>query len=188
MPRSERALGLSSYGPSRHRESTRWKACRDARPWRDSGASPPWACRCIPPRAAQGRTSSVASLGWQDYSVQRARGADFVFSTRRISRTCGRCRWHSASSAGRVLTALVSGLDVAMKAGDSLLVAAAARRRLGCRRSSPDLSGSAEAAGAGAARIAAGGRRRTRLRCRHQLPRGTRRTAIGRDNSAEALT
>ena len=27
----------------------------------------------------------VASLGWQDYSLQRARGADFVFSTRKVA-------------------------------------------------------------------------------------------------------
>ena len=69
----------------------------------------------------------VGSLGWQDYSIQRPRGAEFVFSTKKITHPT-----RPLSSALGVLgqagaTAYFGLLHVgALKAGDNVLVSAAA--------------------------------------------------------------
>ena len=69
----------------------------------------------------------VASLGWQDYSVQRARGADFVFSTRRISPDMRPLSLALGVLGQAGVTAYFGLLDAAgVKAGDSVLVSAAA--------------------------------------------------------------
>lgn len=69
----------------------------------------------------------VGSLGWQDFSIQRPRGAEFVFSTKKIERPVRPL--HSAlgilGQAGA--TAYFGLLDVGkMKPGDNVLVSAAA--------------------------------------------------------------
>jgi NADPH-dependent curcumin reductase CurA len=69
----------------------------------------------------------LGSLGWQDYSVQRPRGTDFVFSTRKLADPV-----RPLSTALGILgqagsTAYFGLLEVgAMQAGDTVLVSAAA--------------------------------------------------------------
>jgi NADPH-dependent curcumin reductase CurA len=69
----------------------------------------------------------VASLGWQDYSVQRGRGADFVFSTRRIDPALRPYALALGTLGQAGITAYFGLLDAAgMREGDAVLVSAAA--------------------------------------------------------------
>jgi len=69
----------------------------------------------------------VASLGWQDYSLQKSGGGDFVFSTRRIAPDMRPLSLALGVLGQAGVTAYFGLLDAAaMKAGDSVLVSAAA--------------------------------------------------------------
>ncbi len=69
----------------------------------------------------------VASLGWQDYSVQRGRGDDFIFSTRRIPPAVRPVSLALGVLGQAGITAYFGLLDAgAMRAGDAVLVSAAA--------------------------------------------------------------
>jgi hypothetical protein len=69
----------------------------------------------------------VASLGWQDYSVQRARGSDFIFSTRKFARPERPLSLALGALGQAGVTAYFGLLDAgAMRAGDTVLVSAAA--------------------------------------------------------------
>jgi NADPH-dependent curcumin reductase CurA len=69
----------------------------------------------------------VASLGWQDFSVQRARGSDFVFSTRRIPPLPGPSSLALGVLGQAGVTAYFGLLEAgAMRTSDAVLVSAAA--------------------------------------------------------------
>ncbi len=69
----------------------------------------------------------VASLGWQDYSLQHERGGDFVFSTRKIAPELRPVTLALGVLGQAGVTAYFGMLDAAaMKPGDSVLVSAAA--------------------------------------------------------------
>ena len=69
----------------------------------------------------------VASLGWQDYSLQSERGGDFVFSTRKIAPDMRPLSLALGVLGQAGVTAYFGLLDAAgMKPGDSVLVSAAA--------------------------------------------------------------
>jgi NADPH-dependent curcumin reductase CurA len=69
----------------------------------------------------------VASLGWQDYSVQRERGDDFVFSTRRIEEPLRPFSLALGVLGQAGVTAYFGLLDAAqMRERDAVLVSAAA--------------------------------------------------------------
>jgi hypothetical protein len=69
----------------------------------------------------------VGSLGWQDYSIQHPRGAEFVFSTRKVTNPVGPLSLELGVLGQAGATAYFGLLEVgAMKAGDNVLVTAAA--------------------------------------------------------------
>jgi NADPH-dependent curcumin reductase CurA len=69
----------------------------------------------------------VGSLGWQDYSVQRPRGAEFVFSTRKVASPARPLSLQLGMLGQAGATAYFGLLDVgALKPGDRVLVSAAA--------------------------------------------------------------
>ena len=69
----------------------------------------------------------VGSLGWQDYSLQHPRGAEFVFSTRKVARPVRPLSTELGVLGQAGATAYFGLLDVgAMRAGDAVLVSAAA--------------------------------------------------------------
>jgi len=69
----------------------------------------------------------VASLGWQDYSIQRDRGDDFVFSTRRVESPERPCSLALGVLGQAGVTAYFGLLEAAaMRPGDAVLVSAAA--------------------------------------------------------------
>lgn len=69
----------------------------------------------------------VGSLGWQDYSIQRPRGAEFVFSTKKVARPVRPLSLELGILGQAGATAYFGLLDVgALKAGDKVLVSAAA--------------------------------------------------------------
>lgn len=69
----------------------------------------------------------VGSLGWQDYSVQRPRGARFVFSTRKVANPVRPLSMQLGMLGQAGATAYFGLLDVgALRAGDKVLVSAAA--------------------------------------------------------------
>jgi len=69
----------------------------------------------------------VGSLGWQDYSIQKPRGEDFVFSTRKITHPLSPLS-HHLSFLGQSGVTAYFGLTEAgqMKPGDNILIASAA--------------------------------------------------------------
>lgn len=69
----------------------------------------------------------VGSLGWQDYSIQRPRGAEFVFSTKKVSHPTRPLSSELGVLGQAGATAYFGLLDVgALKPGDNVLVSAAA--------------------------------------------------------------
>ncbi len=69
----------------------------------------------------------VGSLGWQDYSVQRPRGAEFVFSTKKVAHPVSPLSSELGVLGQAGATAYFGLLEVgAMKSGDNVLVTAAA--------------------------------------------------------------
>jgi NADPH-dependent curcumin reductase CurA len=69
----------------------------------------------------------VGSLGWQDYSIQRPRGAEFVFSTKKVRHPTRPLSSELGVLGQAGATAYFGLLDVgALKAGDKVLVTAAA--------------------------------------------------------------
>lgn len=69
----------------------------------------------------------VGSLGWQDYSVQRPRGAEFVFSSKKVLDPVRPLSMQLGVLGQAGATAYFGLLEVgAMKAGDRVLVSAAA--------------------------------------------------------------
>ncbi len=69
----------------------------------------------------------VGSLGWQDYSIQRPRGAEFVFSTKQVTRPQSPLSTELSLLGQAGATAYFGLLEVgAMQAGDNVLVSAAA--------------------------------------------------------------
>jgi NADPH-dependent curcumin reductase len=69
----------------------------------------------------------VGSLGWQDYSLQRPRGAEFVFSTKKVTHPISPLSSELGVLGQAGATAYFGLLDVgALKAGDNVLVSAAA--------------------------------------------------------------
>jgi len=69
----------------------------------------------------------VGSLGWQDYSIQRPRGAEFVFSTRKVANPTRPLSLELGLLGQAGATAYFGLLDVgALKPGDQVLVSAAA--------------------------------------------------------------
>ena len=69
----------------------------------------------------------VGSLGWQDYSIQRPRGAQFVFSTKLITRAVRPLSAELGMLGQAGATAYFGLLDVGqMQSGDNVLVSAAA--------------------------------------------------------------
>lgn len=69
----------------------------------------------------------LGSLGWQDYSVQRPRGADFVFSTRKVAHAARPLSTQLGMLGQAGATAYFGLLDVgALESGDAVLVSAAA--------------------------------------------------------------
>jgi len=69
----------------------------------------------------------VGSLGWQDYSIQRPRGAEFVFSTKKVAHPVSPLSSELGVLGQAGATAYFGLLDVgALKAGDTVLVSAAA--------------------------------------------------------------
>ncbi len=69
----------------------------------------------------------VGSLGWQDYSVQRPRGAEFVFSTSRVENPTRPLSTQLGMFGQAGATAYFGLLDVgALKTGDAVLISAAA--------------------------------------------------------------
>jgi hypothetical protein len=69
----------------------------------------------------------VGSLGWQDYSVQRPRGAQFVFSTKKVRNPVRPLSMQLGMLGQAGATAYFGLLDVgALAAGDRVLVSAAA--------------------------------------------------------------
>ena len=69
----------------------------------------------------------VGSLGWQDYSIQQPRGAEFVFSTKIIERPIRPLSMHLGVLGQAGATAWFGLLETgAMRAGDNVLISAAA--------------------------------------------------------------
>ena len=69
----------------------------------------------------------VGSLGWQDYSIQRPRGAEFVFSTKKVTNPVSPLSSELGVLGQAGATAYFGLLDVGgLKAGDNVLVSAAA--------------------------------------------------------------
>jgi len=69
----------------------------------------------------------VGSLGWQDYSIQRPRGAEFVFSTKKVTNPVSPLSTELGVLGQAGATAWFGLLETgAMKAGDNVLVTAAA--------------------------------------------------------------
>ena len=69
----------------------------------------------------------VGSLGWQTYSIQKPRGAEFVFSTRRIPHPVQPLSLHLGILGQAGATAWFGLLEVGnLQAGDAVLVSAAA--------------------------------------------------------------
>jgi len=69
----------------------------------------------------------VGSLGWQDYSIQRPRGAEFVFSTRKVARPIRPLSMELGILGQAGATAYFGLLEVGqMKPGENVLVSAAA--------------------------------------------------------------
>jgi len=69
----------------------------------------------------------VGSLGWQDYSIQRPRGAEFVFSTKQVTNPVLPLSSELSILGQAGATAYFGLLEVgALKAGDRVLVSAAA--------------------------------------------------------------
>ena len=69
----------------------------------------------------------LGSLGWQDYSVQRPRGKEFVFSTKKIARSILPLSTQLGVLGQAGVTAYFGLLEVgALKQGDSVLVTAGA--------------------------------------------------------------
>ncbi|MDH5275233.1 MAG: NADP-dependent oxidoreductase [Gammaproteobacteria bacterium] len=70
----------------------------------------------------------VGSLGWQDYSVQRPRGAEFVFSNRKIAAPSRPLPTTTLGMLGQAGTTAWFGLHEAggLRVGDNVLVSAAA--------------------------------------------------------------
>lgn len=69
----------------------------------------------------------VGSLGWQDYSIQRPRGAEFVFSTKLVKQPLRPLSAELSLLGQAGVTAYFGLLDVGqMKAGETVLVSAAA--------------------------------------------------------------
>jgi hypothetical protein len=69
----------------------------------------------------------VGSLGWQDYSIQRPRGAEFVFSTKKVKNPMRPLSTQLGILGQAGATAYFGLLEVGgMKAGESVLVSAAA--------------------------------------------------------------
>ncbi len=69
----------------------------------------------------------VGSLGWQDYSIQRPRGAEFVFSTKLVTQPIRPLSSELSILGQAGATAYFGLLEVgALKAGDRVLVSAAA--------------------------------------------------------------
>lgn len=69
----------------------------------------------------------VGSLGWQDYSIQRPRGSEFVFSTKKVKNPIHPLSTELSLLGQAGATAYFGLLETGkMKAGDSVLVSAAA--------------------------------------------------------------
>lgn len=69
----------------------------------------------------------VGSLGWQDYSIQHPRGAEFVFSTKKVKNPLRPLSTELSILGQSGATAYFGLLEVgAMKAGDHVLISAAA--------------------------------------------------------------
>jgi NADPH-dependent curcumin reductase CurA len=69
----------------------------------------------------------VGSLGWQDYSLQRPRGAEFVFSTKKVANPVRPLSGELGVLGQAGTTAYFGMLEVGrLKAGDKVLVSAAA--------------------------------------------------------------
>jgi len=69
----------------------------------------------------------LGSLGWQDYSIQRPRGAAFVFSTKKVAHPSSPLSMELGVLGQAGATAYFGLLDVgAMREGDKVLVSAAA--------------------------------------------------------------
>jgi NADPH-dependent curcumin reductase CurA len=69
----------------------------------------------------------VGSLGWQDYSIQKPMGKEFIFSTRKISRPRDPLSLHMGilgQAGGTGYFGMLEG--AAVKAGDNVLISAAA--------------------------------------------------------------
>lgn len=69
----------------------------------------------------------VGSLGWQDYSIQRPRGAEFVFSTKKVKRPIRPLSTELSILGQAGATAYFGLLEVGrMNTGDNVLISAAA--------------------------------------------------------------
>jgi len=69
----------------------------------------------------------VGSLGWQDYSIQRPRDSEFVFSAKRVEDPLLPLSTELGVVGNAAMTAYFGLLDVAgMRAGERVLVSAAA--------------------------------------------------------------
>lgn len=69
----------------------------------------------------------VGSLGWQDYSIQRPRGAEFVFSTKKVKKPISPLSTQLSILGQAGATAYFGLLEVAaMRPGDTVLISAAA--------------------------------------------------------------
>lgn len=69
----------------------------------------------------------VGSLGWQDYSIQRPRGAEFVYSSKKVTEPIRPLSMELSILGQAGSTAYFGLLEVGeMKAGDSVLISAAA--------------------------------------------------------------
>lgn len=69
----------------------------------------------------------VGSLGWQDYSIQRPRGAEFVFSTKKVKHPISPLSTELSFLGQAGVTAYFGLLETGqMKTGDNVLISAAA--------------------------------------------------------------
>jgi hypothetical protein len=69
----------------------------------------------------------VGSLGWQDYSIQRPRGAEFVFSTKKVKHPINPLSTELSFLGQAGITAYFGLLETGqMKTGDNVLISAAA--------------------------------------------------------------
>jgi NADPH-dependent curcumin reductase CurA len=90
----------------------------------------------------------IGSLGWQDYSIQTPRGAEFVFSTKTIERPMRPLSAHLGALGQAGATAYFGLLDVGgLKAGDKVLVSAAAGGVGSCAGQIARLSGAGSVTG-----------------------------------------